>query len=78
MPEDLAQVSKILGRTSDLAEMSDGLGLFICKHLVAVNQGDLSVFSAGVNLGTTVSFEMHMTEPIDERANPSRQVQINA
>lgn len=62
-PEDLVQVKSCLRRKTDLCEVRKGLGIFICKHLVAVNAGSLEVFSAGIGLGSTAVFNMHMTEP---------------
>ena len=64
-PEDLAQVTHSLTQTTDFVELRDGLGLFICKHLVALNQGSLSIISAGKNLGSTSSFSMKMTRQTD-------------
>ena len=61
--EALAQVASSLRRKKDLYEKRDGLGLFICKHLVAINGGSLSVFSAGSEKGSTFSFKMQMTRP---------------
>ena len=39
-----------------------GLGLMICKNLVEQNNGNLSVYSEGLNRGSTFSFSMQMED----------------
>ena len=63
--QDKEQLFKQFGKLKRTAEMNSeglGLGLMICKNLVEQNNGNLSVYSEGLNRGSTFSFSMQMED----------------
>jgi len=62
-PDDIDSLFKRFGKLQRTAEMNNegvGLGLTIVKQIVESCNGKVSVRSAGVGKGTTMSFSMQM------------------
>ena len=56
---EMGQLFKQFGkiwRTAGVNSEGIGMGLMICQNLVKANQGAITVFSEGVNKGSTFSF----------------------
>ena len=61
--EDKAKLFSQFGKLKRTAAMNDegiGMGLMICRNLVQLNSGTISVRSEGANLGSIFSFTMKM------------------
>ena len=61
--EDKAKLFSQFGKLKRTAAMNDegiGMGLMICRNLVQLNSGTISVRSEGVNQGSIFSFTMKM------------------
>ena len=57
--DEMGQLFKQFGKLLRTASMNNegiGMGLMICQNLVKANQGAITVFSEGVNKGSTFSF----------------------
>ena len=63
--DEMSQLFSKFGKLWRTAEMNSeglGMGLMICKQLVELNQGTISVHSKGENLGSAFTFTMHMQQ----------------
>ena len=56
----LFQMFGKLRRTAELNNQGIGMGLMICKKLVELNKGTISVKSDGIDRGSTFTFTMNM------------------
>ena len=59
--EEMPKLFQLFGKLKRTAEINDdgiGLGLLICKNLVYMNGGQISVESTGQDKGCTFSFSM--------------------
>ena len=70
--EDKAKLFSQFGKLKRTAAMNDegiGMGLMICRNLVQLNSGTISVRSEGVNQGSIFSFTMKMQLSKDSASN---------
>lgn len=61
--EDMCKLFSLFGKLQRTAQMNKdgiGMGLMICKNLVANNGGEINVHSDGENEGSVFSFTMKM------------------
>ena len=61
--KEMPKLFKMFGklkRTADMNNEGIGLGLLICENLVKMNGGTISVYSEGINKGSSFSFSMKM------------------
>ena len=61
--EDIDKLFTLFGKLKRTAEINHegiGMGLMICKSLVQMNGGTISVYSEGENMGSTFAFTMKM------------------
>lgn len=71
-PEEIDKVFQMFGklkRTASLNNEGIGLGLMICKKLVQLNEGQISLHSDGQNKGCTISFSMKALDHEPEQPN---------
>ena len=59
-----------LHRTAEENHEGLGMGLMICKAIVAANAGTIKVRSAGKDQGSAFVFTMHMERPSSSTGQP--------
>ena len=67
--EDMAKLFSKFGKLMRTAEMNSegiGMGLMICRNLVHLNNGTISVHSEGEDKGSIFTFTMKMQLPKEE------------
>ena len=82
MASDMDLLFKQFGKLRRTATMNSegiGMGLMICRNLVQMNGGTISVHSDGIDKGSIFTFTMHMENPeegplIEEKATGINQL----
>ena len=77
--ERLEAINRLLeGKGQQDLSSSDVSGLWFCKSVVELNEGQISLMSEGANTGTIVQFSMKMSSPDAVELDLTNQYQLHS